>query len=51
MNKWKKWFLEKGVTGVQTDSRKVRLGDVFVAYKGVGVDGHKYIEEAIEMEL
>lgn len=48
MDRWNKWFEEKGVLGVETDSRKIKPGDVFVAYKGVGVDGHKYIEEAIK---
>lgn len=33
---------------VQTDSRKVKKGDVFVAYKGVSVDGHDFIDQAIE---
>jgi UDP-N-acetylmuramoyl-L-alanyl-D-glutamate--2,6-diaminopimelate ligase len=30
------------------DSRKVRQGDLFVAYKGVESDGHRYIPQAIE---
>jgi UDP-N-acetylmuramoyl-L-alanyl-D-glutamate--2,6-diaminopimelate ligase len=30
------------------DSRKVREGDLFVAYKGVESDGHRYIPQAIE---
>ena len=32
----------------QTDSRKVKEGDIFVAIKGYNVDGHKYINEAIK---
>ena len=32
----------------QTDSRKVKKGDIFVAIKGHNVDGHKYINEAIK---
>lgn len=33
---------------VKTDSRKVEKGDTFVAIKGNTVDGHDYIESAIE---
>lgn len=32
---------------VKIDSRKVEKGDIFVAIKGSGVDGHDYIEQAI----
>lgn len=32
---------------IQTDSRKVETGDIFVAIKGYTVDGHDYIEQAI----
>lgn len=35
------------VSQVIFDSRKVQKGDVFVAQKGVTVDGHLYIEKAI----
>ncbi|MEQ6125305.1 UDP-N-acetylmuramoyl-L-alanyl-D-glutamate--2,6-diaminopimelate ligase [Pseudotenacibaculum sp. MALMAid0570] len=31
------------------DSRKVKKGDLFVAQKGVTVDGHLYIERAVEL--
>lgn len=31
------------------DSRKVQKGDLFVAQKGVSVDGHLYIEKAISL--
>lgn len=34
--------------GIKTDSRKVKKGDLFIAYKGVNVDGHDYIEDAIK---
>lgn len=37
------------VSQVVFDSRKVKQGDVFVAQKGVTVDGHKFIEKAIEL--
>ena len=33
---------------IKTDSRKVCEGDTFVAIKGHTVDGHDYIEKAIE---
>lgn len=33
---------------IKTDSRKVVLGDTFVALRGYTVDGHNYIEEAIK---
>lgn len=36
------------VNSIQYDSRKVNNGDVFVAIKGFSVDGHKFIDKAIE---
>ncbi|NRG48047.1 UDP-N-acetylmuramoyl-L-alanyl-D-glutamate--2,6-diaminopimelate ligase [Bacillus sp. CRN 9] len=36
------------INGIQSDSRKVKPGDVFVAVNGNVVDGHQYIAEAIE---
>ncbi len=36
------------VKGIKTDSRKVETGDVFIVYKGVSVDGHDFIESAID---
>ncbi|HVT86780.1 MAG TPA: UDP-N-acetylmuramoyl-L-alanyl-D-glutamate--2,6-diaminopimelate ligase [Chitinophagaceae bacterium] len=35
------------VSDVQTDSRKVKSGSVFIAVKGTAVDGHQFIEKAI----
>jgi UDP-N-acetylmuramoyl-tripeptide--D-alanyl-D-alanine ligase len=34
------------VTGVAIDSRKVKPGDLFVAFKGERVDGHRYLADA-----
>ncbi|MEO9872104.1 UDP-N-acetylmuramoyl-L-alanyl-D-glutamate--2,6-diaminopimelate ligase [Ekhidna sp.] len=39
---------EEGVSGVAFDSRKVEQGFLFVAVKGLTVDGHDYIEIAVE---
>ena len=32
---------------LQSDSRKVRIGDTFIALKGIKDDGHNYILDAI----
>ncbi len=37
----------KQVSGVQSDSRKVEPGFLFVAVKGIQSDGHDYIDKAI----
>ncbi|WP_435254208.1 UDP-N-acetylmuramoyl-L-alanyl-D-glutamate--2,6-diaminopimelate ligase [Tenacibaculum sp. A30] len=37
------------VNAIQFDSRQVQDNDVFVAQKGVTVDGHQYIEKAINL--
>ena len=39
---------EMPVTDIVFDSRKTELGCLFVATKGTKVDGHNYIEVAIE---
>lgn len=39
---------DKNISGIEFDSRKVTKDSVFVAQKGVHVDGHKYISTAIE---
>ncbi len=36
------------ITDLHFDSRKVALNDVFVAIRGVQVDGHNYIKKAID---
>lgn len=40
-------FLDKA-QGITSDSRKVKTGYVFVAYSGVSVDGHNFIQTAVE---
>lgn len=37
------------VTGVFTDSRKIISGSAFIALKGVQVDGHQYINNALDL--
>ncbi len=37
------------VDGVATDSRKVKSGDIFVALQGQQVDGHDFIQKAVEL--
>ena len=37
------------VTGIFTDSRKTIPGSAFIALKGVQVDGHQYITNALEL--
>jgi UDP-N-acetylmuramoyl-L-alanyl-D-glutamate--2,6-diaminopimelate ligase len=36
------------VNSIQFDSRKVSSGDIFVAFAGVTIDGHDFINDAIE---
>jgi UDP-N-acetylmuramoyl-L-alanyl-D-glutamate--2,6-diaminopimelate ligase len=36
------------ISDVQIDSRKIRKGSLFIAVKGVAVDGHQFIDKAIE---
>ena len=36
------------VANVQIDSRKITKGSLFIAVKGVAVDGHQFIQNAIE---
>ena len=37
------------VTGINIDSRKIKDGHIFVAMKGTQVDGHTFIEKAIQL--
>lgn len=36
------------IKGIKMNSKEVKEGDLFIAIKGFSVDGHKYIENAIE---
>ena len=40
--------VEKEITGVNSDSRQVAPGHLFIAVKGTQVDGHRFIGKAIE---
>jgi len=35
------------VSAIQYDSRKIGRGDCFVAIRGMGVDGHRFVQDAI----
>lgn len=39
---------EVEITGVNIDSRKVKQGDMFIAMRGTQVDGHQFIDKALE---
>ena len=39
--------LDKEVNGIEYDSRKVKKNSLFVAIKGFNVDGHKFIQDAL----
>ena len=41
--------LEKEACGLESDSRRVKKGDIFAAIVGERVDGHDFIEQAFEM--
>ncbi|MCI9064023.1 MAG: UDP-N-acetylmuramoyl-L-alanyl-D-glutamate--2,6-diaminopimelate ligase [Clostridia bacterium] len=40
--------LEREITGIESNSKEVKPGYMFVAIKGFNVDGHTFIESAIE---
>lgn len=40
--------LQKEISGIHIDSRRIEPGHLFVALKGTQADGHTYIEKAIE---
>lgn len=39
--------VDREITGVNIDSRRIENGQLFVAMKGTQVDGHRFIEKAI----
>ena len=39
--------IDLDIKNIQYDSRKVKKGDVFFAIEGYNLDGHKYIQSAI----
>ncbi|MHC4711649.1 MAG: UDP-N-acetylmuramoyl-L-alanyl-D-glutamate--2,6-diaminopimelate ligase [Planctomycetota bacterium] len=40
-------FVDRNITSVTADSRKVKAGSIFVAVKGTHQDGHGYVNDAI----
>ena len=36
------------ITGVRSDSREIRPGDLFIALPGERVDGHDYVAQAAD---
>lgn len=40
--------LDKSISSIEFDSRKVKKGSLFIATKGTQVDGHDYIDKAIK---
>ena len=38
----------KKITGISTDTRKIKKGEVFIALKGENFDGHNFVEEAFK---
>ncbi|MEI6915968.1 MAG: UDP-N-acetylmuramoyl-tripeptide--D-alanyl-D-alanine ligase, partial [Armatimonadota bacterium] len=41
-------YLNTLITGISTDSRQAKAGDLFVALVGENSDGHDYVEKAID---
>ncbi|OYD06616.1 UDP-N-acetylmuramoyl-L-alanyl-D-glutamate--2,6-diaminopimelate ligase [Paludifilum halophilum] len=39
---------EVEITGIETDSRKLKPGDLFIALRGFSVDGHRFVSQAVE---
>jgi len=40
--------LDRDITGITYDSRRVMPGNLFVAMRGENTDGHRYVESAVE---
>ena len=47
MNAVIKDILDLGISGVTSDSRRIRYGYCFVAIKGISLDGHNFIQDAV----
>ena len=43
-----KGSLDVEVTGLESNSTKIKKGDMFIAIKGFATDGHQYVNSAIE---
>ena len=43
-----RWADNVDITNIQSDSRRVTKGSLFVAVRGTAVDGHAYMDSAIE---
>jgi UDP-N-acetylmuramoyl-L-alanyl-D-glutamate--2,6-diaminopimelate ligase len=43
-----RWLREWVKGDLQTDSRKVRAGDAFIAWPGYGTDGRRYVQAALD---
>ena len=40
--------IDVNITGIEHDSRKIQRDNMFIAIEGFTVDGHDYIDEAVE---
>ena len=40
--------LDMDVTGIVSDNREVKLGNVFVCYQGISIDSHIFIADAVQ---
>lgn len=36
------------INGVAIDSRKIKIGNLFIPFKGENTDGHRFVEDAIK---
>ena len=41
--------IDRDVTGIEIDSRRIQKGAIFVAMRGTQVDGHSFIAKAVEL--
>ena len=40
--------LSLDIKGISNDSREIKPGDLFIAVQGYEIDGHKFVDKAIE---